>query len=58
MNEIEVYQNKEDCRNNLQDFLRQYFDAADEFDMSDEEKACEISNLFSELGKNWDIITD
>ena len=58
MNETELYEAKEECKNNLQDFLRQYFEAAEEYGLDTNEHALEITDLLFDCGKKWDIVTD
>lgn len=58
MTETEKHIEKEETKNNLQDFLRQYIKAAENYDLDDIEQAGELEDLLFDLGKKWAIIPE
>jgi hypothetical protein len=58
MTETEKHIEKEETKNNLQDFLRQYIKAAENYDLDDIEQAGELEDLLFDLGKKWVIIPE
>lgn len=47
---------KEDAREVLQTAVASYIKAAEAHEMDDDDMTSELENVFTELGKNWDIL--
>lgn len=56
INEAEAYTAKENAKAALLNAINTYVDAANAFDMDDEEQMQEINDVLDEAGKRWEII--